>query len=102
RPVRVEGQLLHLLPGGAPDLVAVRVADVHGEQPGERVEVALAGRVLEVATLAAHDHRHAAVGVRAHAREVEPQVLRRRHTPTATCAGTGPRGSPMLLICAAP
>jgi hypothetical protein len=32
RPVRVEGQLAHLLVRGLTDLVAVRVADVDGEQ----------------------------------------------------------------------
>ena len=42
RPVRVEGQLAHLLERRLPHLLAVGVADLHREEPGERVEVALA------------------------------------------------------------
>ena len=44
-------------PRGLADLVAEAVADVDGEEPGERVEVALAVDVLEVAAVAAHDDR---------------------------------------------
>ena len=74
----VEGELAHLLERGLPDLLAVRVADVHCEEARERVEVALAGRVLEIAALAADDHRHVRLAVAAHAREVEPEVVLRR------------------------
>ncbi len=72
RPVRVERQLAHLLERGLPHLLAVRVADLHREEPGERVEVALALAVLEVAPLAAHDDRRLVAG---HAREVEPEMV---------------------------
>src|SRR5205823_10839416 len=75
RPVRVERQLAHLRRGRLAHLVAVRVADLHGEQPGERVEVALAVRVLEVAALPPDDDRHVRVGVAAHTREVQPEVV---------------------------
>src|SRR6185312_13229401 len=75
RPVRVEGQLAHLRRRRLADLVAIRVADLHREQPGERVEVALAVRILEIAAFAADDDRHLAVSVAAHPREVEPEVV---------------------------
>ena len=52
-PVDRERQLAHLRGGRLAHLGAVAVADVHAEQPGERVEVALAVRVLEVAAVAA-------------------------------------------------
>ncbi len=58
RPVRVERQLAHLLERRLADLLAERVADVDGEEAGERVEVALAVHVLEVAPVAADDDRH--------------------------------------------
>src|SRR6185503_9193379 len=74
-PVRVERQLAHLLERRLPDLLAEAVADVHREETGERVEVALAVGVLEVAAVAAYDHRDLAVAVAAHAREVHPQVV---------------------------
>ena len=45
RPVGVERQLAHLLERRLPDLLAVAVADVDREQPGQRVEIALAVRV---------------------------------------------------------
>ena len=77
RPVGVERQLLHLLVRGSADLVAVRVAELNREQARERVQVALAVRVLEVAALAADDDRHLGVPVAAHAGEVEPQVVAR-------------------------
>jgi hypothetical protein len=75
RPVRVEGQLAHLLERRLADLLAERVADVDGEQARERVEVPLAVRILEVAALAADDDRHVLVGVAAHPREVHPEVI---------------------------
>ena len=75
RPVRVEGQLAHLRSRRLAHLLAERVADLHGEEPGERVEVALAVRVLEVAAVAADDDRDLAVPVAAHAREVQPEMV---------------------------
>jgi hypothetical protein len=77
RPVRVEGQLAHLRRRGLADLFAVRVADVDREQPRERIEVALAGRVLEVAAVPADDDRDLGLLVAGHAREVEPEVVAR-------------------------
>ena len=74
RPVRVERQLAHLLERGLAHLLAVRVADLHGEEPGERVEVPPALAVLEVAPLAAHDDRRL---VTRHAREVQPEMVAR-------------------------
>ena len=62
RPVRVEGQLAHLRERRLADLLAERVAEVDREQAGERVEVALAVHVLEVAAVAADDDRHIRVG----------------------------------------
>jgi hypothetical protein len=72
RPVRVERQLAHLLERGPADLVAVRVADVDGEEACERVEVPLPLVVPEVAALAANDHRRL---VAVHPREVQPEVV---------------------------
>src|SRR5262245_56324564 len=74
-PVRVEGQLAHLVERRLPDLVAVRVADVDREQPRQRIEVALAVHVLEVAALAADDDRNVGRAVAAEAGEVHPEVL---------------------------
>ena len=75
RPVRVEGQLAHLLERRLADLLAEAVADVDREEAGERVQVALPVRVLEVAAVAADDDRHLVRGVAAHAGEVHPQVV---------------------------
>ena len=77
RPVRVEGQLPHLRERRLADLLAERVADVDGEEAGERVEIPLAVHVLEVAAVPADDDRHVGVAVPAHAREVQPQVVAR-------------------------
>ena len=88
RPVGVEGQLAHLLERGLAHLLAEAVADVHREEAGERVEVALAVRVLEVAAVAADDDRHLAVPEPAHAREVEPEVVAGGLLQVA-CAGDG-------------
>ena len=66
-PVRIERQLAHLLER--------RVAEVDREEPRERVEIALAVDVLEVAAVAAHDDRRL---LRGHVREVEPEVLARQ------------------------
>src|SRR5439155_21193809 len=73
----VKGQLPELRRSRLSALLAVRVADLHREEPGERVEVALAVRVLEVAAVSADDDGHLAFEVAAHAREVEPQVVPR-------------------------
>ena len=75
RPVRVEGQLAHLLVRGLADLVAERVADVDREEARQRVDVAPAVRVLEVAAVAADDDRDVVDLVSAHAGEVHPEVL---------------------------
>jgi hypothetical protein len=56
---------------------ATHVSDLDREQAGERVEVALAVRVLEITAVAAHDDWHVLVAVRAHPSEVEPQVVAR-------------------------
>ena len=77
RPVRVEGQLAHLLEGGLADLLAEAVAEVDGEETRERVEVAVALRVLEVAAVAADDDRHVRLLVAAHAGEVQPEMVAR-------------------------
>ena len=55
-PVRVEAELLGLVGAGLGD-VAAAVADVHAEQGGEPVEVALAVLVVDVAPVAADDDR---------------------------------------------
>ncbi len=75
RPVRVEGQLAHLLERRLADLLAERVADVHREEPSESVDVAPPVRVLEMATVAADDDRHVRGLELAHAGEVHPEVL---------------------------
>ena len=75
RPVRVERQLAHLLERRLADLLAEAVAEVDREEAGERVEVAVALAVLEIAAVAAHDDRRL---VTAHPREVEPEMVARR------------------------
>src|SRR5581483_12190698 len=75
RPVRIEGQLAHLLERRLAHLLPERVADLYREEAGERVEVAIALEILEVAAVAADDDRRL---VHAHLREVEPQVIARR------------------------
>ena len=75
RPVRVERQLAHLLERRLADLLAEPVAEVHREEAGERVEVAVALAVLEITAVAAHDDRRLAA---AHPREVEPEMVARR------------------------
>ena len=66
----VDGELLRLLGDGVEDLLAA-VADVHGPEAGEGVDVGLAGRVVDDRPLGMiHDH-----GVEAlHLREGGPQV----------------------------
>src|SRR5262249_10624315 len=78
RPVGVEGQLAHLLERRLTDLLAEAVADVDRKQTRQRVEVARAVDVLEVAAVAADDDRHLRVAVPAHAGEVHPEVLLRK------------------------
>ena len=77
RPVDGEGQLAHLRRGRLAHLLAEAVAGVHAEQPGQRVEVALAVRVLQVAAVAADDHRDF-VGL-PHPSEVEPEMIQGGH-----------------------
>ena len=73
-PVRVEAELLRLRRRRLAELGAA-VADVDAVQRREAVEVALAVLVVDVAALAADDHRHRVVlRVGAHAREVHPQM----------------------------
>ena len=74
-PVRVEGKLAQLRGGGLADLVAEAVADVDGEKARERVEIALAVDVLEVAAVPAHDDRDVLARVARHAREMQPEVF---------------------------
>src|ERR671935_248574 len=78
RPVGIERQLAHLRRRGFAYLVAVRVADLHREQPSEGVEIPLAVQIFEVAALPAHDDRDVAVAVVAHTCEVQPEVLASR------------------------
>ena len=77
RPVGVEGQLAHLGVRRLSDLLAEPVADVDREEACERVEIALAVRVGQIAAVAADDHRDLRVAVAAHAGEVQPQVVSR-------------------------
>ena len=86
RPVGVERQLAHLLERRLAHLLAVRVADLHREEAGERVEVALAVNVLQIAALAANDDRRLVVG---HAGEVQPQVIARRLLELLDAHGRG-------------
>jgi hypothetical protein len=72
-PVGEERELARLL-GGCLGKVRPAVATVHAEQRRQRVEIALAVLVIDVAALAAHDDRDLAFGVAAHAREVHPQM----------------------------
>ena len=75
RPVRVEGQLAHLVERRLADLVAERVADIDREEPRERIDVAPTVRVLEVTAVAADDDRHVRRIEPAHAGEMHPEVL---------------------------
>ena len=101
RPVDVERQLAHLRRGRLADLLAEAVADVDAEQAGERVEVALAVHVLEVAAVAADDHRHVAVGVAAHAGEVQPEMVARRPLQLLRCHPSLGRAHANLSIASA-
>ncbi len=97
RPVRVEGQLAHLRERRLADLLAVAVADVDREQPGQRVEVPLPVRVLQVAAVAPHDDGHVVAGaVAPHAGEVHPQVVSRELLQVGACGRHAGRRS--LLV----
>ena len=76
-PVRVIGQLAHLRGGRLAHLLTEAVADVDGEEAGQRVEVPAPVDVLEVAAVAADDDRQLAVVVAAHRGEVQPQMPHR-------------------------
>ena len=76
-PVRVERKLAHLRRCRLPHLLAEAVADLDGEEPCQRVEIALAVRVLQVAAVATDDDRDVALHVARHAREVHPQMVAR-------------------------
>jgi hypothetical protein len=94
RPVDGEGQLAHLRRGRLAHLRAEAVADVHAEEPGEGVEVAPAGDVLEVAAVAAHRHlKLRGIRVPAHVREVQPGVIER-----VRCSEASP-GIPSTISC---
>src|SRR2546422_9018418 len=67
--------LAHLLERGLAHLLADRVADLPREQAGERVEIALAVRVLEVAAVALDDDRDLALAIPGHPGEVHPEVV---------------------------
>ena len=78
RPVDRERQLAHLRGGRLTHLLAEPVADVHAEQARERVEVAPARGVLEVAAVAADDDLQlVARAISAHLREVQPEMVER-------------------------
>ncbi len=85
-PVGVEAQLASLVGAGLGDIGAP-VADVHAEQRGQAVEVAVAVLVVDVAALAAHDDGDVVVGVGAHPREVHPQVALRQLLKAALGGG---------------
>jgi hypothetical protein len=84
RPVDRERQLAHLLRRRLTHLGAEAVAGVDAEEPGERVQIALALRVLEVAALATDDDLELVCVQLSHAREVQPEVAE----------GVPPRGCP--------
>ena len=77
RPVGVEGQLPHLRERRLSDFFTEAVADVDREEARERIEIALAVRVGQIAAVAADDHRDLRVAVATHAGEVQPQVVSR-------------------------
>jgi hypothetical protein len=76
-PVDGERQLAHLGRGRLAHLLPEAVARVDAEEPGERVEIAFASAVLEVAAVALDDHRDV-VGV-PHLSEVQPEMIRASH-----------------------
>src|SRR3954451_4326288 len=72
-PVGVEAKFLGLARRGLAEFCAA-VAGVDAEEGGEAIEVLVAALVPDVAALAAHDDRQLVVLVRAHAREVHPEM----------------------------
>jgi hypothetical protein len=73
-PVKREvRELLHLPRRDLGEFLAA-VADLHREQPGEPVQVALAVGVPDVGAFAAHDHRDVGLVVGGVAGEVQPEV----------------------------
>ena len=74
------GERAGLVRGGLGQLRPT-VADLHGEQPGQRVEVAPARGVVHVGALAAHDARHG----RRQAGEVAPQRRAQRAPHENVC-----------------
>ena len=73
-PGREEAELLGLVGAGLRD-VGAAVPDVHAEERAERVEVAVAVLVPDVAAVALDDHRDlGAAVVGAHPAEVQPEV----------------------------
>ena len=95
RPVDRERQLAHLRRGRLAHLLAEAVADVHAEEAGERVEIAAPRRVLEVAAVAADDHLELLARLVApHLREVQPEMVERRHGRKISC-----RRCPLACSC---
>ena len=56
----------------------MRVPDLHGKEPRQRVEIALAGDVLDIAAVAAGHDPDLGLGLRGQACEMEPEVVTRR------------------------
>ncbi len=75
-PQRVEGHLAGLGSAGLGEIGAA-VAELVDEEPGQTVEVALAGGVPDVGALTAHDDGDVSVLVGPVAREMHPQVVLR-------------------------
>ena len=101
RPVDVERQLSHLRRGRLAHLLAEAVADLDAEEPGERVEIPLAVKILEIAAVPAHDHRHFGILVPTHAGEVEPEVVARgplQFVRTQSRIGVIHRGHPSACV----
>jgi hypothetical protein len=73
RPDREVGERLGLVAGGLGQLTAA-VPDLHREQAGQPVEIALARLVVDVAALAAGDDRYVAGRVGAESGEVHPEM----------------------------
>jgi hypothetical protein len=76
-PVDRERRLAHLRGGSLAHLLAEPVSGIHAEESRQRVQVALAVRVLEVAAVAADDDRHLVVVP--HLGEVQPEVIEVGH-----------------------
>src|SRR5207248_4318573 len=87
-PVGEEAEVLGLIGTGLSD-VGAAVSDVHAEQRGEPVEIALAVLVIDVAALAAHDDGNFRVVVGGHPGEVHPEMtlgqLLERAPPSSNC-----------------